>query len=156
MLLIILIYFLFSHGNLVAILPIIGVIAISIQRMLPAVARISLALGNVRQYHANVLVFRKAVDKLPEYDNLLEMRQHAQRNIKFERELRLENVTYQYPQAKKEMLKDIMLTVPKNTFLGIVGPSGAVKSTFLDIILLDFCPLKVLLFTATMWTLHQA
>lgn len=69
MLLIILIYFLFSHGNLVAILPIIGVIAISIQRMLPAVARISLALGNVRQYHANVLVFRKAVDKLPEYDN---------------------------------------------------------------------------------------
>lgn len=116
MLLIILIYLLFSHRNLVAILPIIGVIAISIQRMLPAVARISLALGNVKQYHTNVLVFRKAVDKLAEYHNLLEMRQHAQHNIKFERELRLENVTYQYLQAKKETLKDIMLTVPKKYF----------------------------------------
>ena len=135
MLLITLLYLLLSNGNLVAVLPIIGVIAISIQRMLPAVARISLALGNVRQYYDNVLVVRSAVDKLAEYRNLLEMRQHAQRDIKFERELRLEDVTYQYPQAKKETLKNITLTVPKNTSLGIVGASGAGKSTLLDVIL---------------------
>ncbi|MFW0079277.1 MAG: ABC transporter ATP-binding protein [Coxiella endosymbiont of Haemaphysalis qinghaiensis] len=135
MLLITLLYLLSSHGSLVGILPIIGVIAISIQRMLPAVARISLALGNVRQYYANVLVVRKAVDKLAEYHNLLEMRQHAQRNIKFERELRLENVTYQYPKAKRETLRNITLTISKNTSLGIVGASGAGKSTLLDVIL---------------------
>lgn len=135
MLLITLLYLLSSHGSLVGILPIIGVIAISIQRMLPAVARISLALGNVRQYYANVLVVRRAVDKLAEYHNLLEMRQHAQRNIKFERELRLENVTYQYPKAKRETLRNITLTVSKNTSLGIVGASGAGKSTLLDVIL---------------------
>ena len=135
MLLITLLYLLSSHGSLVGILPIIGVIAISIQRMLPAVARISLALGNVRQYYANVLVVRRAVDKLAEYHNLLEMRQHAQRNIKFERELRLENVTYQYPTAKRETLRNITLTVSKNTSLGIVGASGAGKSTLLDVIL---------------------
>ena len=135
MLLITLLYLLSSHGNLVAILPIIGVIAISIQRMLPAVVRISLALGNVRQYYANVLVVRQAVDKLAEYHNLVEMRQHAQRNIKFEQALRLENVTYQYPKAKRETLKNITLTVSKNTSLGIIGASGAGKSTLLDVIL---------------------
>lgn len=135
MLLVTLLYLLSSHGNLIAILPIIGVIAISIQRMLPAVARISLALGNVRQYYANVLVVRRAVDKLAEYHNLVEMRQHAQRNIKFERALRLKNVTYQYPKAKIETLKNITLTVSKNTSLGIVGSSGAGKSTLVDVIL---------------------
>lgn len=135
MLLVTLLYLLSSHGNLIAILPIIGVIAISIQRMLPAVARISLALGNVRQYYANVLVVRRAVDKLTEYHNLVEMRQHAQRNIKFERALRLKNVTYQYPKAKIETLKNITLTVSKNTSLGIVGSSGAGKSTLVDVIL---------------------
>lgn len=135
MLLIILLYLLISHGNLVSILPMIGIIAVSIQRILPAVARISFALGNVRQYYANVLVVRKAVDNLAEYGNHLAMREHAQRNIKFKRELRLENVTYQYPKAKEETLKNIRLTVPKNTSLGIVGVSGSGKSTLLDVIL---------------------
>lgn len=134
-LLIILLYLLFSHGNLISILPIVGIIAISIQRMLPAIARISLALGNVRQYHANVLVVRKALDELGEYQNILLRKRRSQQDVEFKRELNLKDITYQYPKAKAETLKNISLTIPKNTSVGIVGASGAGKSTLVDVIL---------------------
>lgn len=73
---------------------------------------------------------------------ILEMRQHAQRNIKFERELRLENVTYQYPQAKKETLKDIMLTVPKNTFFRDCRPLWSSKKYVSGYYPLGLLPVK--------------
>ncbi|WP_267256626.1 ABC transporter ATP-binding protein [Coxiella endosymbiont of Ornithodoros maritimus] len=134
-LLIILLYLLFSHGNLISILPIVGIIAISIQRILPAMARISLALGNVRQYHANVLVVREALNELGEYQNVLLMKRCSRQCIEFRWELRLKDVTYQYPKSKTVTLKSISLTVPKNTSVGIVGASGAGKTTLVDVIL---------------------
>ncbi|WP_157870861.1 ATP-binding cassette domain-containing protein [Candidatus Coxiella mudrowiae] len=36
---------------------------------------------------------------------------------------------------KRNVKRYYAVTIPKNTFLGIVGPSGAVKSTLLGIIL---------------------
>lgn len=50
-------------------------------------------------------------------------------------EIRLEKVCYQYPGDKNYALKDINIVIPKSTFVAFVGPSGAGKTTIIDIIL---------------------
>ncbi len=57
------------------------------------------------------------------------------RPLVFQRELRLENITFQYPAASVPVLKDFNLVVAKNESLGVAGPSGSGKSTLVDLIL---------------------
>lgn len=42
----------------------------------------------------------------------------------------LENVSYQYPRSTEPVLSEINLTIQKGTFFGLIGPTGAGKTTF--------------------------
>lgn len=42
----------------------------------------------------------------------------------------IDNVSYMYPRSKEPVLKHISLQIYKGEFLGIIGPTGAGKSTF--------------------------
>lgn len=53
--------------------------------------------------------------------------------------IRLENVSYAYPQAKAPALRNITLSVPEGQFLAVVGGNGAGKST-LSYLLSGFIP----------------
>ena len=47
----------------------------------------------------------------------------------------LREVSFRYPGASRPALDRVSLTVPKNTSLGIVGPTGSGKSTLVDLLL---------------------
>lgn len=49
--------------------------------------------------------------------------------------LELKKVSFRYPGAEEDVLRDLALTVPFGKSLAIVGPSGAGKSTLIDILL---------------------
>jgi len=53
----------------------------------------------------------------------------------FTREIALENVTYNYPNTSVHVIKNIDLAIEKNTSVAFVGPTGAGKTTLVDIIL---------------------
>jgi len=55
--------------------------------------------------------------------------------LAFQRELRLEGIGFQYPNATGSVLNDFSLTIAKNESVGIAGPSGSGKSTLVDLIL---------------------
>ena len=50
-------------------------------------------------------------------------------------ELQLDNITYSYPQAEHPALIDLSLTIPAKTTVGLVGSTGAGKTTVVDIIM---------------------
>lgn len=50
-------------------------------------------------------------------------------------DIRLVNVTYFYPATHAPTLKNINLTIARNSLVALVGPSGAGKSTMADILL---------------------
>lgn len=56
-------------------------------------------------------------------------------SLPFRRAIRFENVSFMYPKAKKAALNNIAIEIRKGEFVGIVGQSGAGKTTFVDLLL---------------------
>ena len=50
-------------------------------------------------------------------------------------QLKLENISYTYPNSSKPSIIDVNLEINQGDFIGLIGPSGAGKTTLIDIIL---------------------
>ncbi len=59
----------------------------------------------------------------------------SERGPAFQRELALENVTYQYPGGEEPVLRGVDLVIRKGEAIGFMGKSGAGKSTLIDLIM---------------------
>lgn len=57
------------------------------------------------------------------------------RDIPFSKGIRLDNVSYGYPNTDKPVLKDINLVIRHNTAVAFVGPTGSGKTTLVDMIM---------------------
>lgn len=66
-------------------------------------------------------------------------REEGTRNFSFEKEISIEHLSFTYAE-KSRLLRDISVSVRKGQMLGIIGPSGAGKTTFVDLILRLFEP----------------
>jgi ATP-binding cassette subfamily C protein len=55
--------------------------------------------------------------------------------LKFDREIRLDNVSYHYPASSRRALDSVSIKIPKGAMIGFIGPSGSGKTTLVDIIL---------------------
>lgn len=53
----------------------------------------------------------------------------------FERQIELQNVSFSYPGTNKKVLDDVSLVVPKGAYIGLVGTTGAGKSTLVNLLL---------------------
>lgn len=53
----------------------------------------------------------------------------------FTKKICVSELCFSYPGIGKQVLNKISFTIPKGTFAGVIGPSGAGKTTFVDILL---------------------
>ncbi len=60
---------------------------------------------------------------------------HAEGKWSFEQEIKLDSVTFSYPQSDKNILFQKSLAFPKGKWIGISGQSGVGKSTVLELLL---------------------
>ncbi len=121
-----------SGGNVTEIVPTLGVIAFSTMRLLPSLQQIYHSLVSVRGatpvLDAIVADFA-STPPLPLAD--------ATRTepLRLDRELELSKVSFAYAQAEKPTLRGVDLVIPARTTVGIVGGTGAGKTTLVDLIL---------------------
>jgi ATP-binding cassette, subfamily B, bacterial PglK len=121
------------------ILPNLGVMALAGYRLLPS---LQLLYGQLTQ----VSSMRHAVDEV--YDEFVaaETDRTAAPKVSSERLARvppfrwndaisLRDVAFRYPGASRPVLDGISLTIAKNSSLGVIGPTGSGKSTFVDLLL---------------------
>ncbi|MGN0940290.1 MAG: ABC transporter ATP-binding protein [Selenomonadaceae bacterium] len=119
------------------IVPLLGVLALAAFRLMPSANRI-VSISNGIRYQ---LPFFNTI-----YDDLLLIRDHtesgtpvilpeAAEKMSFERSIDVRNLSFRYPEGRHDVLDNVSFSVPKGSFAGIVGPSGAGKTTFVDIML---------------------
>ncbi len=122
-----------NEGNLVAIVPTLGIFAFAVMRLLPTIQKMYHSLVAIRS--STALLNR--MDR--QYHEAREMGAFelpsTQEPIKLTQELSLANVDYRYGASERAALHDVSLTIKANTTVGIVGGTGAGKTTLIDLIL---------------------
>jgi ABC-type multidrug transport system fused ATPase/permease subunit len=85
------------------------------------------AMGETYPYLRNVLDYEKELDKNLEKDE-------ATGKFKLDEKLAFQNVHFSYDNDQA-VLKDVSFTIPKGGLVGLIGPSGAGKTTIVDLLL---------------------
>ena len=68
-------------------------------------------------------------------------------------EIRFEGLSFSYPQADREILSDITCTIKAGEQIGIVGKTGAGKTTLVDLLLRTYNAGDGMIFSG--WQRHQ-
>ena len=121
-----------SGQALGGIVPLLGVFAFAGQRMLPELSRLYYGLNRLQYGAAAVeavyrdLVLSDLAGPLPEI---------APSALGLKREIGLDRISYHYPNADRPGLSEVSLTIRAGEKIGVIGSSGAGKTTLADLIL---------------------
>lgn len=121
-----------TQGKVGEILPVLGLYAFAGYKLLPAAQNIYNGVAKLRFGAAAVADVRA---DLHQRSALAEIHRRPPAPLTPQREIRLEEVGFAYPQASEPALKGVTLAVPVETTIGLVGGTGAGKTTLVDIIL---------------------
>jgi ATP-binding cassette, subfamily B, bacterial PglK len=121
-----------SGGNITEIVPTLGVIAFSTMRLLPSLQQIYhglVALRSATTILDTIVTDMAATPQLPiaEASNA--------RPMTLEKALELKDVGFSYAATERPTLRGVDLVIPARTTVGIVGGTGAGKTTLVDLIL---------------------
>ena len=131
---IVLILLMRNEGDIAGAVPILGIFVFAIMRMLPALQQVYYGVAMMRSGEAVVEMIHAdytAVVKSAEAPFIPD--RSAQ--LTLSETLEFNNVTYSYPAANKTALDGLSLKMKANTTIGVVGGTGAGKTTLVDLIL---------------------
>lgn len=106
-----------------------GVVAIAIYRVVPQIYKNQMYLNYINIYSKNVDVLFNIYDEYSQFEYT--ENQDSKEKIEFHNKLTVKNLDYSYNKST-QVLNNINLEINKGEFIGIVGLSGAGKSTFVD------------------------
>lgn len=124
----------FSANDISSFIPQLTAFAMAAFKLLPAV-------GKINAYNTSIMYSLPSLDviytDLKEIEEVVTSKKNKEKTEQkhFEKEIIVENVSYSYPGADKEVLKGVNLAIEKGTTVAFVGSSGAGKTTLADIVL---------------------
>ena len=128
--LLMILYKMTQSGNFNDSLPIISLYVFAGYRLMPALQQIYTSL-------TQLTFVGPSIDKL--HSDLKSLKplntNHDEDVLIFNREINLHHIHYNYPNTSRTALKDINLTIPLKSTVGLVGSTGCGKTTTIDIIL---------------------
>lgn len=129
-------YILMAGGETSYLLSILALFAAAAFRLMPSVSRIALAISQIKYYTPILDTIYNDI-KIPlKYDKIKESDTQLVSPIQmFQESIKLENVCFRYPDTEDNILDSISISIPKGYSVGFIGPSGAGKTTIVDIIL---------------------
>jgi ABC-type multidrug transport system fused ATPase/permease subunit len=114
-----------------AALPVLGALALGAQRLLPAMQQVYSAWASIAGSHALLEDTLELLDQpLP-----ADASSPEPRRLRFEREIRLEQVRFRYTAEGPWVIDNLNLTIAKGARIGLVGGTGSGKSTTLDLLM---------------------
>lgn len=118
-------------------IPLITLITVSSLRLMPSFNTISSSLNRIRfLFPAYDLIASELLNiEKEKKEEIVLPNDKFNKNFEFNNFIELKNLCYSYPNTKKRVLENISLEIPFGKSIGIVGESGAGKSTFIDLLI---------------------
>lgn len=97
--------------------------------------------NKMAEYLASIIHNGVVIHKIgEEYGKIrdMDLEQTKEQNyspVSLEKEIRVEDLTFSYPDAEEPVLSHVNVMIPKNKSVAFIGPSGAGKTTMVDLIL---------------------
>lgn len=120
-------------------MKLVSAFALAAVRLMPSVNRVNTYIANI-SYHESALNYI--------YDNIdieavreqgrqdaLKKQEEVKESITLSKEIALSDITYAYPNTEKKIFDHADMMIPVGKSIGVVGPSGAGKTTVVDILL---------------------
>ena len=119
-----------DNQNFSDITTLVALYAFAGYRLLPALQQI---YSSYSQIHFSSSALENLSKELKEFtpQNIFKPRE----SMSFRESIVLKDLSFIYPKSKKEVLKNINMTIKAKSLVGIVGSSGSGKSTLIDVIL---------------------
>ncbi len=122
-------------SDIVSFVTTLSVFAVAAFRMLPS-------FNKITGYISGMMFNKPAIDSvyrdLKEIEHLMEQKTAEREDtikVMLHSSIRLNNVSFRYPESDKWILKNASLEIMKNTSVALIGASGAGKTTAADLML---------------------
>lgn len=126
--LIIAIILFFQSSDLKNIIPILGIITISLRRIIPGLQEVYLQILQIR-YHSGI--FDKIYNDLKKASKI-NLFKKKNKIIIFNKKIEIKNLSYQYKKSKTFV--NISTSFSKGMFMGVCGKTGIGKTTFINML----------------------
>ena len=126
-----------SGQNLSAFLPQLMAFGVAAIRVMPSANRINTYMTEIAYEQPSLdFVYENLTDAMKTNKKMAaERAKVAGGALHLEKEIRLEGITFRYPDGDRNIFTDASMVIPKGKSAGIKGASGAGKSTIVDILL---------------------
>ncbi len=138
----ILIYVMFSMlmgVNIASLMTTIAAFAVAAMRLLPSVNRLNTYIANIAYFEPALdFIYENVNTKGLSEENVLITHNPTEEYVPaltFKDTIELRDITFAYPNTDKNIFTHADMTVPIGASVGVVGASGAGKSTIVDIML---------------------
>lgn len=122
-------------------IPVLGTFAMGAFRILPSIAKISSRINSIIYHQPALQNVYDNLREVQEYENLLEesgvgvLKAGQGENLRFDKEIEIRNINWQYQNTKEDVLHHASLRIKKGESVAFIGSSGAGKTTLADIIM---------------------
>lgn len=124
-------------GDLKAMITQIAAFGYAAMRLIPSINRVNGHVTNIAFFQASLDYVYENVD-FSDYAKFGEYKSKDVSNnppIEVQGDIELNHITYLYPNTAKKILDDAYMRVPIGKSVGVMGPSGAGKTTAIDILM---------------------
>jgi len=120
-----------QNGGVVAVIPVLGALALGAQRLLPALQQSYYSYSTIKGSKASFLDVLSLLDQpIPNY-----LGKPVLEPLPFKKSIGLCKISFRYGDELPWVLKNVDLEIPKGTSIGFMGSTGGGKSTLIDIIM---------------------
>lgn len=129
--------FIRGGGDMSLMVSTVSAFGVAAMRVLPSVNRINTYITQISYTQPSLdFVYQNLQEGMKTDTMLAERRANAQKEkLKLEHQIELNHISFHYPDSDKDIFTDAHMVVPKGKSVGIIGTSGAGKSTIVDILL---------------------
>lgn len=117
------------------IIPTLTLFAMATVRLMPSIQEIVAIYANLRYNLVSIEPIYNDLRALEEYNRQFNQDRLSKKKLPFDREIRINNLSYHYPNSSTKAVDRVSLTIKKGEAIAFVGSSGAGKTTMVDIIL---------------------